>query len=400
MKAETSSNKRLPWPLPFFGKRAERLPEADRRGVYGRVTAVTGLMLNLLLALMKFLIGSLSGSVSITADAANNLSDASSSLISLLGFKLAARPADPEHPYGHGRYEYLAGLSMAVLVVIIGVELLKIGVERIISPSPVRFQWLSGAVLAGAILLKMWMMFFYQRTGDAIRSKTLQAAATDSRNDVLTSLAVLLSALCARFFGWRLDGPIAALVSLFIIYSGFSLIKDTLDPLLGSAPDRELVQEIRQHVMAYPGVLGTHDLLLHDYGPGRRFGSVHVEMDAQEDPLISHEIIDQMERDFMANHHLHMVVHLDPVDRRDSAVGEMHQWLAEAVKGIHPDLSIHDLRLVRGHTMSRVIFDCVRPDGLKMTDSQLKAALSRLVSEKYPGFYAVITIDDSFVPVH
>lgn len=400
MKEEDINSRKLPWPLPLFNKKAKRLKEPERRGFYGRITAVTGLLLNLFLAFMKFLIGSLSGSVSITADAANNLSDASSSLISLLGFKLAARPADPEHPYGHGRYEYLAGLSVAVLVVIIGIELLKSGVERIISPSPVRFQWLSIAVLLGAILVKLWMMFFYKRAGDAIHSQTLYAASTDSRNDVLTSLAVLISALISHFFKWHLDGPIAAIVSVFIIYSGFTLIKDTLDPLLGSAPDRQLVEAIRSRIMAYPGVLGTHDLMLHDYGPGRRFCSVHVEMDAGEDPLISHEIIDQMERDFMTDEGLHMVVHLDPIDKRDSAVGEMHQYLSEAVKAIHPDLSIHDLRLVRGPHESRVIFDCVRPEGLKLSDSELKRALDELVSQKYPSFHAVITIDDSFVPVN
>jgi len=387
------------WLMKTFIKNSQNTKDSAVRSAYGRMASLMGVGCNALLALSKFLIAILSGSVSIMADAVNNLSDAASSIISLLGFKMAAKPADTGHPYGHARYEYLAGLTVAVLIMIIGVELLKSSLDKVLHPAPVLFSWLTVGVLSASILVKLWMAGFYRSVGRIISSQTLFAASADSRNDVITTLAVLLAALASHFFKLELDGYIGLAVAGYILYSGFGLIKDTLDPLLGKAPDPELVREIRERIMGYPGVLGTHDLMIHDYGPGRRFASVHVEMPAEADILHSHDVIDNIERDFLSERQLHMIVHLDPIVTKDPAVLDLRRWLAEEVKTIHPELSIHDLRMVKGHSHTNVIFDCVRPPDLLLSDFQLKQALSALLAKKNPKFYAVITLDESYAAI-
>ena len=387
------------WLMKTFIKNSQNTKDSAVRSASGRMASLVGVSCNALLALSKFLIAILSGSVSIMADAVNNLSDAASSIISLLGFKMAAKPADTGHPYGHARYEYLAGLTVAVLIMIIGVELLKSSLDKVLHPAPVLFSWLTVGVLSASILVKLWMAGFYRSVGRIISSQTLFAASADSRNDVITTSAVLLAALASHFFKLELDGYIGLAVAGYILYSGFGLIKDTLDPLLGKAPDPELVHEIRESIMGYPGVLGTHDLMIHDYGPGRRFASVHVEMPAEADILHSHDVIDNIERDFLSERQLHMIVHLDPIVTKDPAVLDLRRWLAEEVKTIHPELSIHDLRMVKGHSHTNVIFDCVRPPDLLLSDFQLKQALSALLAKKNPKFYAVITLDESYAAI-
>ena len=269
------------------------------RSAYGKATSLVGIGCNVLLFAGKLVAGLLSGSVAIMADAVNNLSDASSSLISLLGFKLADRPADAEHPYGHGRFEYLSGMTVAVMILAIGVELLRSSVGKIL-PQPIVFSWVSVGVLASSIVVKCWMAAFNANMGRRIGSTTLEATASDSRNDVITTSAVLLCTMIARLTGLDLDGYVGAAVAVFILVSGVSLIKETLNPLLGNAPSPELVGHIREKLMRYPGVLGVRDLMIHDYGPGRQFASVHVEgMSARRDPVESHEVIDGIERDFL-----------------------------------------------------------------------------------------------------
>lgn len=366
---------------------------------YGQMAGVVGILTNLLLAGGKLLAALLSGSVSIMADAANNLSDASSSIVSLLGFKMAGKPADQEHPYGHARYEYLAGLAVSVLILIIGVELFRSSLDKVLNPSPVSFGWVSLAVLAVSILVKRWMAAFNRTVGREIASQTLIATSQDSRNDVIATSAVLVAALVARFFGINLDGWMGLAVALFILWSGWGLIRDTMDPLLGKAPDPELVQSIRETIMGYPGVLGTHDLMIHDYGPGRRFASVHVEMAAEEDVMQSHDVIDNIERDFLHRDKLHMIVHLDPIITRDPLVNDLRGRLAEQVKEIHPELTIHDLRVVKGRSHTNLIFDCIKPHDLDMTDAQLKRAISERVCAEHPEYYCVITVDESYAAV-
>ncbi|MGN1073582.1 MAG: cation diffusion facilitator family transporter, partial [Eubacteriales bacterium] len=326
-----------------FVRDYEDTENARVRMAYGRLSGIVGIVCNCVLFLGKLLAGTISGSVSITADAVNNLSDASSSVISLLGFKMASKPADPEHPYGHARYEYLSGLVISVLILLVGLEVLRSGVEKILHPETVAFSWLAVGILAASILVKLWMAFFNRRLGREIHSETLHASAADSRNDVITTSAVLCAMLISHYAHINLDGYMGAAVALFILYSGVGLVQDTISPLLGRAPDPETVRSIHDRILTYPGVLGTHDLMIHDYGPGRQFASVHVEMAAEENILESHDVIDNIERDFLARDGLHLIVHLDPIVTADSEVGELRRWLAGQVHEIDPALSIHDL---------------------------------------------------------
>lgn len=371
---------------------------AHVRAACGKLAGAVGIVCNCILFLGKLIAGLLSGSVAVTADALNNLSDASSSVVSLLGFKMASKPADPEHPYGHARYEYLSGLLISVMILLVGVELLRSCAAKILHPEPAEFGWLSAGILAASILVKLWMAFFNRRLGKRIRSEALLAAAADSRNDVIATSAVLASMFVSRYAKLNLDGWIGAAVALFILYSGVGLIRDTVDPLLGRAPDPAEVRAIHDRILAYPGVLGTHDLMIHDYGPGRQFASVHVEMAAETDILKSHDVIDNIERDFLAHDGLHLIVHLDPIVTADSAVGEMRRFVEEQVREIDPALSIHDLRLVPGPTHTNVIFDCVIPQHFRMSRAEVCAAIRARVSAKYPDHTCVITVDDSYAP--
>ncbi len=389
----------ISWLLQIFIPDFKNTSDTKVRSAYGRLSGITGIVCNTLLCLGKFLAGTLSGSVSITADAINNLSDAATSIVNLVGFYLAGKSADEEHPFGHARFEYISGLVVAFTILLIGVELLRNSVDKILHPSSVVFSWLSVGILVSSILVKCWMAHFNRILGKAISSTALIATAADSRNDVLSTAGVLAAAIISHFVHIELDGYVGVAVALFILYSGYGLIRDTLDPLLGKAPDEALVNRIQQKIMSYPGVLGTHDLMIHDYGPGRQFASVHVEVAAEEDILESHDIIDCIERDFMEQEQLHMVIHMDPIVTDNSQVGLMRQFLTDTVQTIHPSLTIHDLRIVEGTTHSNLIFDCVRPHELAMTDSALKERISGLVRESYPDMYCVITIDTSFAPV-
>lgn len=326
----------------------------------------------------------------------NNLSDAASSVISLIGFKMAEKPADEDHPYGHARYEYLSGLTVAVMIILIGFELFKTSFDKVIHPSTVDFSIVLVIVLAVSILIKLWMAFFNKSLGKKINSSALEATAADSRNDVISTSAVLVAAVISHFFKINLDGYMGIAVAVFILYSGIGLVKDTLDPLLGKAPEPELVDYIQKKILSYDGVLGTHDLMIHDYGPGRKFASVHVEMAAEGDVLKSHDVIDNIERDFLSKDNLNIIVHYDPIVTKDDIVNDFRSWLMEQVKSIDPHLSIHDLRIVPGNSHTNLVFDCVMPHCINMSPSELKAEIRRLVNIKYPNYYCIITIDSSY----
>ena len=367
------------------------------RGAYGKAASVIGVMANVLLFLGKLIVGTVSGSVAITADAVNNLSDASSNIVSLLGFKLAGKPADADHPYGHGRYEYLSGLMVAVMILVIGVELMKGSVEKILHPTQVTVNPALVMVLVGSIAVKLWMSVFNRRIGRKIDSKTLLATADDSRNDVISTSAVLFSTVIGHFTGLALDGWMGAIVALFILISGFALVRDTIDPMLGTAPTAEQVAAIKQRLESYPGVLGTHDLLVHDYGPGRQFASVHLEMDAKADPLNSHDLIDNIERDFLRNENLHLVIHYDPVTMDDPRVELMRSRITQIVHGMHDDMAIHDLRIVPGNTHTNIVFDCVVPYGCRIPHKMIRERICEELQADYPNYYCVITLENSFV---
>lgn len=379
--------------IRLFIKNPEKTHDPAVRAAYGNLASWVGILCNLALCAGKFVVGTLSGSISVAADAVNNLSDASSSVVSLLGFRLGSRPADEEHPYGHARFEYLSGLAVAVMVLVIGLELGKTSLGKILAPTPVTFSWVTVGVLAASILVKLWMALFNKKVGGRIHSGALIATAADSRNDVLTTGAVLAAALISHFARVELDGWMGFAVALFILYSGVGLVKSTIDPLLGLAPDPELVKYIHERVMSYPNVLGTHDLMVHDYGPGRQFASVHVEMAAEGDVMASHDVIDNIERDFLENDGLHVVIHFDPIVTSDERVGDMRRWLSEAVKEIDGALTIHDLRMVPGPTHTNLIFDCVVPAGFAMSELDVKQAIKRLVRQKDPRYFCVITVE-------
>ncbi len=384
--------------IRLFIKDHKNVQSIPVRTAYGKLSGWVGIVCNLLLCAGKFIVGFLSGSVSITADAANNLSDASSSIISLFGFKLAEKEADDDHPYGHARYEYISGFVIAVLVLYIGVELLRSSIGKIISPTPVEFSWITIGVLAGSILVKLWMMLFNLKVGKLISSQALTATAADSRNDCISTLAVLIAALVSHFTSVELDGWMGILVAVFILYSGINLVREAMSPLLGKAPDPEMVEDIRCRIMEYDGVLGTHDLMVHDYGPGRVFASVHVEMAAENDVLESHDIIDNIERDFLATG-LNLVVHFDPIVTSDSAVGDTRREISEIVRKIDERLTIHDLRMVPGPTHTNVIFDCVVPHKFSMSKEELSSEISRFVKQAHPDYFCVITVENNYAPI-
>ncbi len=384
--------------IRLFIRDHKNVQDTTVRTSYGKLSGWVGIVCNLLLCAGKFIVGFISGSVSITADAANNLSDASSSIISLFGFKLAEKEADEDHPYGHARYEYISGFIIAVLVLFIGVELLKSSIGKIIEPTAVEFSWVTIGVLAGSILVKLWMMLFNTKIGRLINSQALTATAADSRNDCISTLAVLVAALISHFASVELDGWMGILVAAFILYSGINLVREAMSPLLGKAPEPEMVEDIRRRIMEYDDVLGTHDLMVHDYGPGRVFASVHVEIAAENDVLESHDIIDNIERDFLATG-LNLVVHFDPIVTSDSAVGDTRHEIAEIVQRIDERLTIHDLRMVPGPTHTNVIFDCVVPHKFSMSEEELTAEISRFVKQAHPDYFCVITVENNYAPI-
>lgn len=385
------------WLIRRFVKEYQNSDNAKVRTRYGQFAGIVGIVCNMLLCLAKGAIGLIAGSVSIVADAVNNLSDAASNIISLLGFKLASKPADPEHPYGHGRYEYLSGLAVAILIVFIGFELLQTSYDKIVNPTSTEFNAAVVCVLVLSILVKLWMMVFNRAIGARINSTTLEATAVDSRNDVISTGVVLVCAIVSFYTGVDLDGWVGLAVGAFIVWSGVQLVRETVDPLLGQVPDPELVQHIHDKIMSYPGVLGTHDLMVHDYGPGRQFASAHVEMPVEADPMDSHDLIDNIEQDFKNDDGLIVTLHYDPIVTNDPEVNDMRNWIDAQVKLIDERLSIHDLRTVPGPTHINVIFDCVKPADLSLSDDELRNRISKQVVERYPKAICKITIDQSYV---
>ena len=380
--------------LRLFVKNSEDTANPKTRTAIGKLSGIVGIISNLLLFAGKLAAGLLSGSVSITADAMNNLSDASSSIVTLVGFKLAEKPADEDHPYGHARFEYLSGLAVAALIIVIGFELAKTSVQKIFNPAQVAFSGITVAVLIGSIAVKLWLAIFNRTLGKKIHSGTLEATAADSRNDCITTAAVLLAGVVEHFTSWQVDGYAGLAVALFILWSGANLAKDTIDPLLGEATSPELQALIVDYISSNPKVLGYHDLMVHDYGPGQRFASLHVEMDQREDPLLCHEIIDDIERECFQSHNIHLVIHYDPVatddPERNRLLAETHEILME----IDPRLHAHDFRMVKGDGHTNLIFDVVLPSDMTKDKKQIRQTLEQeLSAREQTKIYTVITFD-------
>ena len=380
-----------------FIKRPDDVKDAAVRTAYGNLASLVGMACNILLCIGKLLAGTLFGSIAIMADALNNLSDASSNVVSLIGFRLAAKAPDAEHPYGHARYEYLAGLVVSVTILAIGLSLLKESALKVLHPTPVAFSWLSIGVLAASILVKLWMSGFNRAVGKKINSETLMATAADSRNDVLTTGAVLLSTILCSLTGYGImDGIMGVGVAAFILWSGWGLVMDTLSPLLGESPSPELVEHIEQTVMSYPGVLGVHDLMVHDYGPGHQFASLHVEFPAETDPLTAHDVIDNIENDFLKKDRLQVTIHYDPIVTADASVGVLRARLKEHARQLDPRLSIHDLRIVPGDSHTNVLFDLAFPAGYTGDIDQMLAKMCQFVKEQDPKYCCVVKVEQSY----
>ena len=381
--------------LKLFVKNHENGADPAVRAKVGKLSGMVGILANALLCAGKLFVGTVSGSVSITADAMNNLSDAASSIVTLIGFKLAEQPADEDHPYGHARYEYLSGLAVAAMVLVIGFELAKSSLDKILHPASVTFSIPMVIVLVGSVLVKLWLSLFNTRLGKHIDSGALLATAADSRNDVISTLAVLMAALVEKFSGYRVDGYMGMAVAIFIFYSAIQLAKETISPLLGESASPELAKVIAEMLEKEPRVLGFHDLMVHDYGPGQRFGSLHVEMDQAEDPLSCHELIDDLERLCLEKHNIHLVIHYDPVVVGDPEQDSLRQTVADALQSVDTRLNLHDFRLVRGSGHTNLIFDVALPTDLNGREKEIRMIIDRALEARGDKmkYYTVITFD-------
>lgn len=359
----------------------------------GSAAGAVGIVTNLLLFAIKLVAGILSHSVAIMADAVNNLSDSGSSIITLVGFRLAAKPADEEHPFGHARLEYLSGVAVSFVVLFLGLQLGLNSIDKIKSPEETTFTALSIAILVVSILIKLWQCAIYRSVGKKIDSKAVIAAAGDSRNDVVSTAVVLLGAVITRLSGVNLDGWLGLGVAIFIVVSGVKLVIETGEPLLGMAPEKEFVQSIYQKVLSYDGIIGLHDLTVHNYGAGRCFASVHCEVPAEEDILKSHDIIDNIERDFLQNDKIHLVIHLDPIVTGDARTNALHLKVAEQVALLYPGVSIHDFRVVWGLTHSNVVFDVAVPFSVEDSDEVIAKKIAQAVTSLDDTLRTVITVD-------
>lgn len=375
----------------------ENVQDPAVRERYGVLSGGLGIFLNLLLSLGKFLAGVLTGSIAVTADAFNNLSDAGSSVVTLVGFKLAGQKADDGHPFGHGRIEYLAGLLVSLLILMVGVELGKSSIEKIIHPEDVTFSLMTVVILICSILVKLWMSLFNRKLGKRINSAAMQATATDSLSDVVATSAVLAGTLIGHFAQVSIDGWIGVVVAIFILRAGWEAVKDTLNPLLGTAPEPELVNAIQQLVLSHEQVVGMHDLVIHDYGPGRRMCSFHAEVPEDEDIMAAHDAIDHIEREIQEKFGIETTAHMDPIATGDSEVTRLRDQVRDLVKEIDEDMSIHDFRVTRGPLHTNLIFDVVVPHRCRLKDEEIQERITQAVRGVVPDCYVVLQLDRSYV---
>lgn len=366
------------------------------REAYGKLAGMVGVISNLFLCAIKVIAGVLSASISIIADGINNLSDATSSIITLVGFKLAALPEDEDHPYGHARSEYLAGLIVSIIIIFVGLSLGKSSIGKIIHPETLSFTFLTIAILVISILVKIWQACFNYKAGIKIDSSTLKATAIDSRNDVIATSIVLLSVIITKYTGINIDGYLGVMVAVFIILSGIGLIKETSSPLLGEAPDEDLVKQIAQMALSYDGVLGIHDLVVHNYGPSKIFASIHIEVDASVDILKSHDMIDTIEKELGQQLHIHFVVHMDPIKVDDPVISKVKGPISLCLKDFEGVHSIHDMRCVPGSSHTNIIFDVIMDHNCPTSKKEVIAAVNKVVKEIDPNYFVVITFDKAY----
>lgn len=380
-----------------FIKNYEAVNDYKVREAYGLLGSIVGIIANVFLCTSKIIIGLLGSSIAILADGINNLSDAGSSIVSLIGFKLSNKPADEGHPYGHARIEYISGLIVSFIILLLGLELIRSSLSKIFHPESLNFSWLMVCILALSIVIKIWLALFNRNLGKRINSTTMIATATDSLNDVIATSAVLISLFIAKFTGFNLDGYVGVVVGLFIFYSGFCLVKETINPLLGEAPSPELITQFHEKLLSYPMISGYHDLVLHSYGPNRYFASVHAEVPADAPLLECHDLIDNIEKDFAKELGINLVIHLDPIITNDETSNKLKAQVSNIVHSLDPSLSIHDFRLVVGPTHTNLIFDVSVPVSLKMNAQQLAFQIDQEVKKLDVHYFTVITIDTNYI---
>ncbi len=378
----------------FFIKTPERVEDSSVREAYGILAGFVGIACNLILCAMKFVIGTLSGSIAIQADAVNNLSDVGSSAVMLIGSKMAGKPADREHPYGHARMEYIAALIIAFFILIVGFELGRESVMKIIAAEPVEFSVAMIAVLVGSILVKLWMSRFTANIGRRINSSTMSAATSDSIADVISTGAILLSSVIGYFKGVNIDGYIGVVVAGFVLYSGASILRDTISPLMGEAPDPKVVAELTDRILSYDGIIGIHDILVHSYGPGKLIASAHAEVRSDCDLMAIHETIDTAEREVGAQMGIMLTLHLDPVEVNNAVLNETREQIKGILAEIDETLRFHDFRMVRGENRTNLLFDIVVQPGRKPEEiAELKQRVADEAARLNPAYHCILSVD-------
>ncbi len=380
----------------FVGKNKD-VNDVKVRGRYASLAGFTGILLNVLLFLGKLTLGILAGSVAIIADAFNNISDAGSSVVTLIGFRLAGKPVDKEHPLGHGRIEYVSGFIVDMLIVLVGFELFKSSVEKIIHPELPVVGIATLCLLGVAILVKIWLFFFYKKIGNAIRSSSIKAAAFDSLSDCIATTLVLVSAIVAKLWGFPIDGYAGILVAIFILFTGLKAAKETIDLLLGSPPDPAFIEGIYAFAKEYPSIVGIHDVMVHDYGPGRQIVSFHAEVPSDSDINIAHEEVDKMERDMHEKFGCIVTVHLDPIVMNDPLVNKLREISVNAVRAVDPSFSLHDFRMTMGESSVNLIFDLLLPNDCKMSNEEAETLVVNKIREEYPNCFCVIRVEHPFI---
>lgn len=380
----------------IFIKDYNHIEDAEVRNKYGVMSGIVGIVSNLLLSIVKIFLGIVYSSISVLADGINNLSDVSTSIVTLLGFRLAKRPADEEHPYGHERIEYIAGLIVSIVILFIGLTLLQTSIEKIITPQDITYSIILVWALAISIGVKVWQACFYHKIGKMIHSQTLKASSFDSLSDVLATIVVLAGILTFELWGLNIDGYIGAVVSLIIIINGIKFIKETVSPLVGEAPSKELIQKIKEHIISYEGVLGYHDLIVHNYGPNKKFISVHVEVDAKVDVVESHALIDRIEYDFNIQENMNMIIHMDPLDLECEETLELKRCTAKILSEIDTDLRFHDFRRGLHNKQHHIMFDLVISSKYHGKEIELINEIKNRFNIDYPNNKLFITIDKNY----
>ena len=386
--------------IKFFVKDYENIKDSDVRQSYGTVSSIVGIIVNVLLSLSKISVGVIFNSISVMADGVNNLSDAGSFVISLIGFKMSGKPADEDHPFGHARIEYLTGLVLGFVILLVGIELIKSSINKIINPEPTMYSTLMIVVLVISIAAKLWLSFFYGEFAYRISSTTIKASSIDSRNDVIATAVVLMSVIVSKISGYEIDAYMGVVVAIFILYSGINILKDILNPLLGEMPDNDFICAIEKKLLSYDGILNIHDLVAHNYGPNKYFVTVHAEVDAKEDILKSHDLIDNIERDFATDLDINLVIHLDPIITDDKEINMLRNKTNEIIREIDEKLTMHDFRVVKGDSHTNLIFDVVIPVDYSMQSSELVKKIETSIKKENEKYYAVVTIDKNYVSTY